>query len=83
MPLPLPSLDKRTWSDLVSEARTLLPRYAPGWTDYNVHDPGVTLVELFAWLSEMLMFRADRVPPAEVRAFLRWFGVTPRAPRRP
>jgi predicted phage baseplate assembly protein len=78
MPLPLPSLDKRTWSDLVSEARTLLPRYAPGWTDYNVHDPGVTLVELFAWLSEMLMFRADRVPPAEVRAFLRWFGVIPR-----
>jgi predicted phage baseplate assembly protein len=78
MPLPLPSLDKRTWSDLVSEARTLLPRYAPGWTDYNVHDPGVTLVELLAWLSEMLMFRADRVPPAEVRAFLRWFGVTPR-----
>jgi predicted phage baseplate assembly protein len=78
MPLPLPSLDKRTWSDLVSEARTLLPRYAPGWTDYNAHDPGVTLLELFAWLSEMLMFRADRVPPAEVRAFLRWFGVTPR-----
>jgi predicted phage baseplate assembly protein len=78
MPLPLPSLDKRTWSDLVSEARTLLPRYAPGWTDYNVTDPGVTLVELFAWLSEMLMFRADRVPPAEIRAFLRWFGVTPR-----
>lgn len=77
MPLPLPSLDKRTWSDLVAQARTLLPRYAPGWTDYNVHDPGVTLVELFAWLSEMLMFRADRVPPAEVRAFLRWFGVTP------
>jgi predicted phage baseplate assembly protein len=82
MPLPLPSLDKRTWSDLVSEARTLLPRYAPGWTDYNAHDPGITLVELFAWLSEMLMFRADRVPPAEVRAFLRWFGVTPR-PARP
>ena len=78
MPLPLPSLDKRTWSDLVSEARTLLPRYAPEWTDYNVHDPGVTLVELFAWLSEMLMFRADRVPPAEVRAFLRWFGLTQR-----
>jgi predicted phage baseplate assembly protein len=66
----------------VSEARALLPRYASGWTDYNAHDPGVTLVELFAWLSEMLMFRADRVPPAEVRAFLRWFGVTPR-PTRP
>lgn len=77
MPLPLPTLDKRTWADLVSEARALLPRYAPEWTDYNVHDPGITLIELFAWLSEMLMFRADQIPPAEVRAFLRWFGVTP------
>ncbi len=77
MPLPLPLLDRRTWAELVAEARALLPRYAHDWTDYNEHDPGITLVELFAWLSELLMFRSDRIPPAELRAFLRWFGVTP------
>jgi predicted phage baseplate assembly protein len=77
MPLPLPSLDRRTWDDLVSEARALIPAYAPEWTDHNVHDPGITLVELFAWLTEMLMFRTDRISPADVRAFLRWFGVAP------
>lgn len=78
MPLPLPVLDRRTWAELVAEARALLPRYAPDWTDYNVHDPGITLVELFAWLSELLMFRSDRIAPAELRAFLRWFGIVPR-----
>ena len=77
MPLPLPVLDRRTWPELVSEARSLLPRYTGDWSDYNVHDPGVTLVELFAWLSEMLLFRADRVPPPELRAFLRWLGIEP------
>lgn len=77
MPLPMPLLDKRNWADLVSEARSLIPRYAPAWTDHNVHDPGITLVELFAWLSEILMFRADRIPPAELRAFLRWLGIAP------
>jgi len=77
VPLPLPTLDRRTWADLVSEARALIPRYAPEWTDHNAHDPGITLVELFAWLSEILMFRADRVFPPEMRAFLRWFGIEP------
>ena len=77
MPLPLPVLDRRTWPELVSEARALLPRYSTEWSDYNYHDPGVTLVELFAWLSEMLLFRADRITPPELRAFLRWLGIEP------
>lgn len=77
MPLPLPVLDRRTWAELVAEARALLPAYGSDWTDYNYHDPGITLVELFAWLSELLVFRSDRIPPGELRAFLRWFGVVP------
>jgi predicted phage baseplate assembly protein len=78
MPLPLPVLDRRTWPELVAEARSLLPRYARDWSDHNVHDAGITLVELFAWLSELLLFRADRVPAAELRAFLRWLGIEQR-----
>jgi Baseplate J-like protein len=77
MALPVPKLDTRTWEELTNEARTLLPRLAPEWTDHNVHDPGVTLIELLAWLSELLLFRVDRVSPAMRRAFLRLVGVTP------
>jgi predicted phage baseplate assembly protein len=77
MPVPVPKLDTRTWAELTGEARTLVPRLAPDWTDHNLHDPGITLLELLAWLSELLLFRVDRVSPAMRRAFLRLVGVTP------
>lgn len=78
MPLPLPKLDTRTWDDLIAEGRSLIPRYAPGWTDHNIHDPGITLIELFAWLVESDLYRLDRTPDAALRAFLRMVGVEPR-----
>ena len=71
MPIPLPDLDDRTFDDLVAEARSLIPAYAPEWTDHNASDPGITLLELFAWLAEMLIFRANQVPPRHVLTFLR------------
>jgi predicted phage baseplate assembly protein len=77
VPLPVPTLDVRSWNELVSEGRSLIPRAATRWTDHNVHDPGITLMELFAWLSEMLLFRLDRVDPATLRGFLRLVGVRP------
>jgi hypothetical protein len=71
MALPLPDLGDRAFDDLMAEARSLIVGYDPAWTNHNVSDPGVTLVELFAWLSEMLIYRADRVPDRHLRTFLR------------
>lgn len=71
MPLQLPNLDDRTYSDLVQEALTLIPANAPQWTNYNPSDPGITLVELLAYLTEMLIYRANRVPSANVDKFLK------------
>jgi hypothetical protein len=81
MPLPLPSLDRRTFAELVAEGRSLIPRRAPQWTDHNVHDPGVTLLELFAWLVEMDIYRLDRVSVAAQRAFLRLLGIEVKPPQ--
>jgi hypothetical protein len=81
VPLPLPKLDDRRWSDLVEEGRALIPRYAPEWTDHNVHDPGITLLELFAWLTEMTVYRLDRIPEAHRRKFIALIGYAPRPPR--
>ncbi len=75
MPLPLPSLDSRSWAELMREARLLIPRYTDRWTDHNAHDPGITLLELFAWLSEMMLFRLDRASPAAIQSFLKWVDV--------
>jgi predicted phage baseplate assembly protein len=78
MPLPLPTLDRLTYDELVSEARSSLPALAPGWTDFNAHDPGITLIELFAWLREGASYRLDNIPEESSRAFLRLAGVEQR-----
>jgi hypothetical protein len=79
VPIPLPSLDDRTFADLTGEARALIPALLPEWTDHNPSDPGIVLVELFAWLTEMLVYQADQVPDAHVEKFLALLG----APRDP
>lgn len=71
MALPLPNLDDRTYADLAREARALIATYDPSWTNHNPSDPGITLIELFAWLTEMLIYRANRVPDQHVRTFLK------------
>src|SRR3954454_397692 len=80
MPLPLPDLDTRSWADLVEEARAMIPRYAPRWTDHNVHDPGITLIELLAWLVEQDVYRLNRVPDTHRRKFLALMGESARGP---
>lgn len=81
MPVPLPNLDDRRWADLVEEGRALIPRYAPAWTDHNASDPGITLVELFAWLAEMAQYRLNRVPSRHRRKFATLVGFELAGPR--
>lgn len=71
MPIPLPKLDDRTFDDLVAEGKRLIPGLAPSWTDHNPSDPGIALIELFAYVVEMLLYRVDRVGDANNLAFLR------------
>lgn len=77
MGLPIPKLDDRTFEDLLREARLLISRYAPEWTDHNVHDPGVTFIELFSWLAEMQIYRLNRVTDENYLRFLKLTGLTP------
>ncbi len=70
MSIPQPTLDDRSYADLLEEARALIPSLAPGWTNHNPSDPGITLVELFAWLTEMLIYQVNRVPEENTRAYL-------------
>jgi predicted phage baseplate assembly protein len=75
MPLPAPNLDDlRFQRDLVDEARRRIIRYCPDWTDYNLSDPGITLIELFAWMTEMLVYRLNRVPEKNYIKFLEMMG---------
>jgi len=81
MSIPLPNLDDRRWIDLVEEGRALIPLHAPEWTDHNVHDPGITLMELFAWIAEMDIYELNRVPDRHKLKFLALVGIVPEPPR--
>lgn len=75
MPLPTPNLDDRRFQDILDEARRLIPRYCPTWTDHNLSDPGITLLELFAWMTDLLLYRLNRVPDRNYVKFLELIGV--------
>src|SRR5712691_6941826 len=75
MPLEAPQLDTRTFEDLVREARLRIPRYTQEWTDFNESDPGITLVQLFAWLTEMMLYQMNRVPERNYIKFLKLLGL--------
>jgi predicted phage baseplate assembly protein len=74
--LPTPSLDDRTFQNLVDEAKRHVQRRCPEWTNHNVSDPGVTLIETFAWMTDLLLYRLNRVPERNYVKFLDLLGVT-------
>jgi hypothetical protein len=71
MPIPLPDLDDRTYADLTAEAQALIPALQPAWTNYNPSDPGIVLIELLAWLTEMLIFQVNEIPAANTEKMLK------------
>ena len=79
--IPPPKLDDRSFNDIVEEAISMIPRYAPEWTNHNPSDPGITLIELAAWMTDLLIYRLNQVPDKNYVAFLNLLGIKLRAPR--
>ncbi|KUN01234.1 baseplate J family protein [Streptomyces yokosukanensis] len=75
MALPSPNLDDRRFQQLVDEAKRYVQQRAPEWTDHNVSDPGVTLIETFAYIVDQLLYRLNRVPDKNYTAFLDLLGI--------
>lgn len=74
MPLAVPNLDTRTFDDLVAEAQQRIPRYLPEWTNFNESDPGIMLVELFAWMTEAVLYELNQAPTALQYKLLQMLG---------
>src|SRR5215207_7097898 len=70
MPLISPPLDNRRFADLRDEALARIPVHTPEWTNFNRSDPGVTLVEVFAFLTESILYRANQIPERNRKKFL-------------
>jgi len=74
MPIRPPNLDDRRYDDIVREAKALVPQYCPEWTNLGDADPGVTLIQLFAWMTDMTIYRLNRVPDKTYIHFLNFIG---------
>ncbi|MDQ1613413.1 MAG: hypothetical protein QOG00_3344 [Pyrinomonadaceae bacterium] len=75
MPLQIPNLDDRRYQELLDEALARVPVHNPEWTNFNKSDPGVTLIEIFAFLTENLLYRSNQIPERNRRKFLSLLGV--------
>ena len=81
MPIRPPALDDRRYDDLVAELVARIPAHTPEWTYPRAGDPGRTLIELFSWLGDALLYRANLIPERQRLAFLRLLGQPLRAAR--
>src|ERR1043166_9828517 len=79
MPIPNPILDNRSYQQLRDELVRRIPVYAPEWTDHNASDPGITLLELFAFLGENLLFRFNQIPETTKLAYLKLLRIPMRS----
>src|SRR5215216_8068473 len=75
MPLEVPTIDARSYQELLDEVLARIPVHNPEWTNFNKSDPGVTLVEVFAFLTETLLYRCNQIPERNHRKFLSLLGV--------
>jgi hypothetical protein len=75
MTLETPALDTRDFESLVSDARAFIEQHAPSWTDLSEGDPGIVLVELFAYLTDIMIYRLNALPRKAYVEFLRLIGV--------
>lgn len=75
MPLTIPNLDTRRYQELLDEALSRVPVYTPEWTNFNKSDPGVTLIEVFAFMTESLLYRANQIPERNRKKFLKLLNV--------
>ena len=75
MPLTPPRLDDLDHATVFEALRARIPVVAPEWTDHNDSDPGITMLQLFAHLAEMVGYRLNRVPEKAYVEFLKLVGV--------
>jgi hypothetical protein len=73
-------LDDTRFDELLETARSLIPTLAPDWTDHNIHDPGIMLTELLAWISEAQIYSLGRLRRDERVAYAALSGVRAQGP---
>ncbi|TVQ17821.1 MAG: hypothetical protein EA367_16615 [Leptolyngbya sp. DLM2.Bin15] len=75
MAIHVPSLDDRAYADILRDALARIPVHNPEWTNFNDSDPGVTILQLFAFMTESILYRANQIPERNRLKFLQLLGI--------
>jgi len=75
MPITPPRIDDRNFNELVDELISRIPAHTPEWTHPRIGDPGRTQLEMFAWLVDSLLYRANLIPEKQRLTFLSLLGI--------
>lgn len=75
--LRVPQLDDLGYDKIFDRARTQIPRLTDEWTDYNFHDPGITVLQTFAWLTDTLNYYMNATGEPHRLAYLKLLGLEP------
>jgi hypothetical protein len=75
MPILPPDIDERRYEDIRRELIARIPAHTPEWTSFHEGDPGITMLELFAFVAESVIYRANRIPARNRQKFLSLLGV--------
>ncbi|MEM6253937.1 MAG: baseplate J/gp47 family protein [Cyanobacteria bacterium P01_D01_bin.156] len=75
MPINVPPLDDRNYADILQDALARIPVHNKEWTNFNDTDPGVTLIQLFAFMTESILYRANQIPERNRLKFLQLLGI--------
>src|ERR1041384_6000451 len=76
MPLIIPAIDDRSYQEILAEAMARIPVHNPEWTNFNDSDPGITLLQLFSFMSENILYRANLIPERNRLKFLTLLGIS-------
>ena len=80
--LPDINLDNETFDDILENAKNSIVTIYPEWTDFNYHDPGITMLEMFAWLKEIQQYYLNKIGPDSIGKYLKLLGIR-RGTKRP
>jgi len=75
MPLAEPKIDDRDYKEILNEALARIPVHNPEWTNFNDSDPGITIIQLFAFMTESMLYRSNLIPQRNRIKFLKLLGI--------
>lgn len=79
--LKIPQLDDLTYEQMINRAIARIPTMTDQWTDFNSHDPGITVLQTYAWLVDMLNYYMNATGDVHVQKYLKLLGIEPQPAR--